>query len=111
MALLIALLATTGSGMTLYALHEGKGPFASFVAKSTIAAPRTGVSEKEARDEGKEDPGVEAWEEIHETFANVTLVLVILHIAGVALASISHRENLVAAMFNGRKRREPHSQK
>jgi cytochrome b len=48
--------------------------------------------------------GVEWVEKIHDVLGNGLLLLVVGHLAGVALASIRHRENLVRAMISGRKR-------
>ena len=49
----------------------------------------------------------DAWEEVHETLANVMLGLVGVHVAAVIASCWLHRENLVAAMFTGRKRGVP----
>lgn len=48
--------------------------------------------------------GVEWVEEAHEALVYATLGLIALHVGGVILASIEHRENLVRSMLTGRKR-------
>lgn len=48
--------------------------------------------------------GNEAVESLHRALAWTLLVLVLLHLAGVIFTSLRHRENLVRAMLDGRKR-------
>ncbi len=48
--------------------------------------------------------GVEWLQRLHNVLAHGILVLVLLHLAGVTLASFRHRENLVGAMIFGQKR-------
>lgn len=51
-----------------------------------------------------EDLGGHWLEELHEGAADAVLALAAIHIAGVMVASLLHRENLVSAMITGFKR-------
>lgn len=109
LALLASLALTTLTGMQIYAVEHNAGPFARIedpieINLSPIAMAQ--ADEDEGHDRGRH--GEESvWEEIHEFFANFTLLLVLLHITGVAVSSLAHGENLPRAMLTGLKRREP----
>ena len=81
--LLACLAATVISGIGLYAIEDGAGPLSGWLAQ------------------GRHE---DLWEEIHEVFANLSLVLIFVHVAGVAYSSFVHRENLIRAMITGHKR-------
>jgi len=84
-ALMLSLTVTGLSGLAVYGAQELSGPMAPLFS---------GLSEGWAH----------ALEDIHEVLANLTLLLVLLHLAGVALTSLQHCENLVRAMITGLKR-------
>jgi cytochrome b len=79
--LLIALLFTVVSGIAVYGADQNAG-LLSFIDKDNE----------------------EFWEELHEFFANFTLLLVVMHVIGVAVESKIHKESLAKSMFNGYKK-------
>jgi cytochrome b len=97
LALLICLSGTVATGLVAYG-DSGKGPLANTAG---LVATRANAEHDEGRGAKEAES---AMGELHGTLANITLGLVILHILGVGLSSVMHRENLVRAMFTGRKR-------
>jgi cytochrome b len=102
--LLLSLAGTVLTGLIAYG-EQGKGPLAGGGAAVVTAAyaDEDQVSGRCAL-ENRRNGGEGALGELHGTLANITLALVILHVLGVGLASVVHRENLMLAMINGRKR-------
>ncbi|MGZ5008315.1 MAG: cytochrome b/b6 domain-containing protein [Methylobacter sp.] len=80
--LLLSLLATVVTGFAVYGADQAAGPLAAIGS----------ANEK-------------MWEEVHEFFANFTLILVAVHVVGVAVESYIHRENLAKAMVHGFKKK------
>lgn len=117
-ALLISLAGTAVTGMKLYAVEENAGPLA--ITAQQVQSISV-ISKAEAEDDDEEDDdedkasqvsntehkvdkqAEEFWEELHETFANLTLFLVFLHILGVIVSSLIDKEKLVKAMWTGKK--------
>jgi cytochrome b len=108
LALLTVLGTTTLSGMKLYAIEEGEGPFASNMQISLVSQAYADSDEaehhsKEGKYHEEEKEGEELWEDIHEASINLLILLILLHVLGVVLTSKQHKENLVKAMISGNK--------
>ena len=96
-ALLALLSLTVATG--LMTEDGGEGPRATL--QSVIATAHADDAE-ESDEGGEQDGGLVG--ELHGALANISLILVFLHVGGVALASLIHRENLARAMISGDKR-------
>jgi len=101
--LLAACLATVITGLTAYGA-EGRGPLKGYVERSNPVVIVAALADERDRAERKTRRGSKVYKELHELTANLALTLVILHVAGVLLASLVHHENLLRAMVTGRKR-------
>lgn len=100
-ALLLGLAGICVTGMLTLADAGNAGPLAAWFGNEQVAAARAAAQEAGERFRYRSP-----YEEPHEILVNITLILVILHIAGVAWASYVHRENLPRAMVTGTKRAE-----
>ena len=81
--MILSLVATSLTGIAFYGIEAGAGPLAVLA--------------------GSPEWTKEMLEEVHEFFANLMVLLVLVHIIGVIVESRLHHENLVKAMFTGRK--------
>lgn len=86
--LLCMMAALLGTGLATLAAIDFEGPLL-FIANS--------VSDETAY----------ALRSLHDLLSGIALTLVVLHICGAILGSIQHRENLVKAMFTGKKLAPP----
>jgi cytochrome b len=92
MLLIISLFITTCSGVLLLGAEESAGPLAHwFINASGFWG--------------------DLLEGLHEFFANFTVLLVFIHVAGVVVESLLHKENLISAMISGFKKAEPDNDK
>jgi cytochrome b len=85
--LMVCLVLIGISGLLLYGADEHAGPLAGLFTSGG-------------------EPWEDVLEEIHELLANFTLILVLIHVAGVVVESKIHDENLVRAMWDGYKKKQ-----
>ena len=88
--MIISLLITTLTGLAIYGIEEQAGPLANWYIQG-------------------DSLWGDIFEETHEFFANFTLLLVFIHVAGIIVESFIHKENLVKSMIDGKKRSDTDS--
>jgi len=104
--MLLFLLVTAFTGLKTLG-SEGKG----LLANNGISIFRFAYADDDSDDDKKYKTGdyqknrrEEFWEEIHESMTSFMIFLIIAHLAGVVVSSWIHKENLILAMINGRKK-------
>ncbi len=112
--MLLSLLSLTLTGLKAYGV-KGHGPLAkheiSFISEAFADSDEKGEHDNHKRrnrsdkdfQRTEKNEKDEFWEEVHETIAYLTLFLVSIHIMGVLVSSLVHRENLIKTMITGRK--------
>ena len=86
--LLMSLVMISLSGMLLFGAENQTGLLGDVAAAFGVTGEQS----------------AEALEDVHDFFAKLTLVLVVIHVSGVLFESLLHGENLVRSMLTGRKR-------
>ncbi len=88
-ALLLSLTMTLLFGLLTYGVAEFSGPLAGLANSINNSVANL-------------------FKEMHEFFANFTLILIIFHVLGVILTSLQHNENLIKSMITGYKQTKKH---
>jgi cytochrome b len=110
LTLLLCMAATAGTGMVTLAQSRNAGPLAPWFGSGAAQLTLSPISPAFAdgnREKGEDrSRGTDArspMKDAHEFLANLTLALTLLHVTGVVVASLSHRENLARSMITGDK--------
>jgi cytochrome b len=102
--MIVALLGTlSGTAFTGWLMEE-PGRVAMLPDMPAIVAPVWADDDGDEREYSERGEVEGPLKEVHETLANLMLLLVALHVGGVVLASFRHHENLARAMITGEKR-------
>lgn len=102
--LLLSLAVVSYSGLKVYAIEDGEGPLAQQSTELGVIRSAYADDEYDEHEDHHDDAEEMFWEEVHEASANLVLLLVALHVAGVLMSGRWHHENLVKAMITGNKK-------